>query len=152
MHGRAHEMQSLEQLWIPRGNLGGVSHAARQDTSRSSFNSAKCEVRMTPKITPEQRKALDDRNGEPILVIDTELQQRFVLIADTDDRVRDLFAESNGDGNWTAEKEARRRDLIDRDIGGSITAEERVELAVLDREGNLHYDKIAPRPIEGAPQ
>ena len=105
---------------------------------------------MTPKITPEQRKALDERNGEPILVIDPDLQQRFVLIADTDDRVRDLFAESNGDGNWTAEKEARRRDLIDKDIAGSISVEERVELAVLDREGNLHYDKIAPRPIEGA--
>ena len=105
---------------------------------------------MTPKITAEQRKALDEQNGEPIIVIDPDRQQRFVLIADTDYRVRDLAVDSNGDGEWTEEKEARRCDLIDKDIAGTITIEERAELAVLDRQGNDHYDKIAPRPIEGA--
>ena len=105
---------------------------------------------MIPTITPEQRKTLDEHNGEPIVVLDPDRQQRFVLIADTHDRVRDLFAESNGNGGWTAEKEGRRRDLIDKDIAGTITVEERAELAALDLQGNQHYDKIAPRPIEGA--
>jgi hypothetical protein len=105
---------------------------------------------MIPTISAEQRKALDDQNGEPIFVVDPDRRQRFVLIAETDDRVRDLLAQSNGDGEWTTERELRRRDLIDKDIAGTITPQERVELAVLDRQGNQHYDRIAPRPIEGA--
>ena len=40
--------------------------------------------------------------------------------------------------------------VIDKDIAGTITVEERAELAALDLQGNQHYDKIAPRPIEGA--
>lgn len=53
-------------------------------------------------------------------------------------------------GNWNEEKETRRGELIDKDIQGVITPDERVELAALTREGNQHYDNIAPRPIEGA--
>jgi len=105
---------------------------------------------MIPTLSPEQRKTIDEHNGAPIVVIDPDRHQRFVLIADTDVRVRDLFAESSGNGGWTAEKEARRRDLIDKDIVGTITVEERAELATLDLQGNQHYDRIAPRPIEGA--
>jgi len=102
---------------------------------------------MNPKISPEQRRALDKHGGQPIVVIDPDRQQRFVLIADTDYRVRDLVGDPNGE--WTDEKETRRRDLIDKDIAGTITDDERAELAILDRQGNEHYDRIAPRPIEG---
>ena len=91
---------------------------------RSGFNPQRFSV-LIPTITPEQRKTLDEHNGEPIVVLHPDRQQRFVLIADTHDRVRDLFAESDGNGGWTAEKEARRRDLIDKDIAGTITVEER---------------------------
>jgi hypothetical protein len=105
---------------------------------------------MIPTITPEQRKALDEHSGEPILVVDPDRQQQFVLISHTDDRVRDLFSNSDAGMAWTAEQGARRRDLIDKDIVGTITAAERVELGVLDRLGNAHYDKIAPRPMGGA--
>ena len=54
------------------------------------------------------------------------------------------------DGEWTEEKESRRGQLIDRDIQGTITPAEQVELASLTREGNQHYDSVAPRPIDGA--
>ena len=101
---------------------------------------------MNPKISPEQRRALDEHGGQPIVVVDPERQQRFVLIANTDYRVRDLVGDPNGDGEWTDEKEARRRDLIDKDIAGTITDDEKAELAILDRQGNEHYDRIAPRP------
>jgi hypothetical protein len=105
---------------------------------------------MIPTISPEQRQALDEQNGAPIVVFDPDRRQRFVLISDSDDRVRDLFVASNGDGEWTREKELRRRGLIDKDIAGTITVEERADLALLDRQGNQHYDKSAPRPMEGA--
>lgn len=105
---------------------------------------------MTPKISPEQRRALDEHAGEPIIVVDPDRHQRYILIAETDVRVRDLLGAANGDVAWTSEKEARRRELIDKDITNTITADERVELAMLDQEGNAHYDAVAPRPIEGA--
>ena len=107
---------------------------------------------MTPQISPEQRRALDEQNGEPIVVVDAERHQRFVLIAETDVRVRDLLTDCNGDDKWTDEKEARRRELIDKDIAGTISVDERAELSILDRQGNEHYDQVAPRPIEGARQ
>ena len=72
-----------------------------------------------------------------------------MLIADTDYRVRDLSQNSNGE-EWSEEKEARRRHLIDKAIAGTTTVDERAELAMLDRQGNEHYDRIAPRPLEGA--
>ena len=104
---------------------------------------------MIPKISPEQRRALDEHNGEPVIVEDPDRQQRFVLIAETDHRVRDLAMDSNG-GEWTEEMEARRHHLIDKDIADTITTEERAELAMLDHQGNEHYDRVAPRPLDGA--
>lgn len=93
-------------------------------------------------ITPEQRKAIDEHNGAPIMVVDPDRQQRYVLIAETDERVRDLFADPNPGVEWTAEMEARRRELIDKDIAGSINPAERAELAVLDRKGMmLHWPR-----------
>ncbi|MBW3599647.1 MAG: hypothetical protein KY475_20550 [Planctomycetes bacterium] len=105
---------------------------------------------MTPTISPEQRRALDEGNGQPIFVVDPERQERFVLIAASDARIHGLLRESTGSGRWSEEKEARRRELIDKDIAGVITLEQAAELAILNREGNEHYDKIAPRPMDGA--
>lgn len=52
--------------------------------------------------------------------------------------------------SWSEEGERRRRDLIDKDIQGTITADERVELERLDQLANEHFNEIAPPPIEGA--
>jgi hypothetical protein len=107
---------------------------------------------MTPKLSAEQRQALDEYPGRPITVIDADRGQRFLLIPETDHRVRALLENSNGDETWTDEKEARRRELIDNDIAGTLTPDERTELALLDWQGNSHYDKVAPRPLEGVRQ
>jgi hypothetical protein len=55
---------------------------------------------------------------------------------------------SNGD--WSESAEQRRRDLIDKDIAGTVTADEQAELARLDRRANEHFDRIAPPPMAGA--
>ena len=44
----------------------------------------------------------------------------------------------------------RRCELIDRDIAGTLTAQERVELLDLDRQANNHFDEVAPPPLGGA--
>ena len=54
------------------------------------------------------------------------------------------------DGDWSDELNERRIELIDKDIQGNITTEERVELAELQRKAVAYRDRVAPLPIEGA--
>ncbi len=54
------------------------------------------------------------------------------------------------DGDWSDELNERRIELIDKDIQGNITTEERVELAELQRRAITYRDRVAPLPIEGA--
>lgn len=51
---------------------------------------------------------------------------------------------------WSEEGETRRRALIDKDIAGTITAEELVELERLDQLANEQFDRIAPPPVHAA--
>jgi hypothetical protein len=53
-------------------------------------------------------------------------------------------------GAWSEEGEGRRRMLIDKDIAGTISADELAELARLDQLANEHFDEVAPPPTEGA--
>jgi hypothetical protein len=53
-------------------------------------------------------------------------------------------------GEWNDDKNARRSALIDKEIEGSLTSAERVELEVLQKQAVAHRDRIAPLPIEGA--
>ena len=55
-----------------------------------------------------------------------------------------------GDSKWTQEKDDRRCELIDREIAGTITIQERAELGVLQRQAESHFDSVAPPPLEGA--
>jgi hypothetical protein len=55
-----------------------------------------------------------------------------------------------GEGDWSDELNERRIELIDKDIQGAITIDERVELAELQRRAIAYRDRIAPLPIEGA--
>ena len=55
-------------------------------------------------------------------------------------------------GAWSEECETRRRALIDKDIAGTINADESIELARLDRLANEHFDRVSPPPLEGARQ
>lgn len=106
---------------------------------------------MSPKLTAEQRQAIDEHGGKPVYVVDTDRHQTFVLLSATDyRRVRVILEGDASNGDWTEEKNARRCALIDKDIAGTITDEERVELAKLEWQGNEYYDQVAPPPIDGA--
>jgi hypothetical protein len=58
----------------------------------------------------------------------------------------------NGDAGepWTDEKNARRSELIDREIDGQLTAEEAQELEQLQRAMLQHRRRVAPLPLEDA--
>ncbi len=57
---------------------------------------------------------------------------------------------SSKTGHWTEQKDDRRCQLIDREIGGELTDEERPELDVLQREMLDYRRRVAPLPIEAA--
>ena len=106
---------------------------------------------MSTILTPEQRQAIDEQHGQPVYVVDPDRQQTFVLLSAEDYlRVRPLLQRDTSGDNWTEQMNARRCALIDRDIAGTISDEERIELAELDRQANEHYDRLAPPPIDGA--
>jgi hypothetical protein len=65
-------------------------------------------------------------------------------------RFVDEETRSPDNGDWSVEMDARRTELIDRDISGTLTLAERAELSELDRRANEHFDRVAPLPIEGA--
>lgn len=51
---------------------------------------------------------------------------------------------------WTQTMNARRCALIDKEIDGTLTAAERVELELLQKQAVAYRDRVAPVPIEGA--
>ncbi len=52
--------------------------------------------------------------------------------------------------DWSEESQARRCELIDKEIAGTATVIERQELRELDRLANEYFDTVAPPPLEGA--
>ncbi len=70
-------------------------------------------------------------------------------------RVIELAAEP-GEGprlppmEWSKDKNKRRRDLIDKQIEGTLSAEEWLELDELQDAAMAYRDQRAPLPMEGA--
>ena len=60
-----------------------------------------------------------------------------------------LRRQHEGSDQWSEERNARRCDLIDKEIEGHITEEERSELEILQSEAIEHFDRVAPWPMEG---
>jgi hypothetical protein len=56
----------------------------------------------------------------------------------------------DANGAWSETKNARRCALIDKDIDGKLSAEEAVELNLLQREMLAHRRKVAPLPLAEA--
>jgi hypothetical protein len=54
--------------------------------------------------------------------------------------------------DWSEERNARRCELIDKDIQDEITAAERIELATLTIQFREYRRRLAPLPMEGARQ
>lgn len=57
---------------------------------------------------------------------------------------------SSDPGDWTEQNNGRRCQLIDRQIQGTITAEEDAELDKLQQSFRRYLDSVAPLPLDGA--
>ncbi len=49
---------------------------------------------------------------------------------------------------WTSQDNQRRCDLIDKDLDGRLTPNERIELTTLEGRLDKHIDAITPLPLE----
>jgi hypothetical protein len=67
---------------------------------------------------------------------------------------RMLPANHNGEAaaadDWTDAKNDRRCELVDRQIGGTLTPDEAAELTDLQQQMLRHRDRVAPLPLEYA--
>ncbi len=55
-----------------------------------------------------------------------------------------------GEPEWNEAKTARRYELIDRDLAGTITGDESLELELLQDVLQRHVERTSPLPIEYA--
>jgi hypothetical protein len=85
----------------------------------------------------------DPRNRELYVVIPYDEYQRLLPIL----RMR---PRSNGKRpvNWSDRKNGRRCDLIEREVAGKLTPDERAELERLQDEFYRYRDQVAPLPLE----
>lgn len=105
---------------------------------------------MPPELTEEQRLAFDEHSGQPVLVRDTVRNETFVLLTAADyEKVRNLLDVATDPAAWNDEKNRRRLALIDRRIADQLTTTESLELAVLQRQAEVHFDRVAPPPLQG---
>ena len=124
-------------------------------------------------LTKKQERAVE--NGRPVrlrtdgldcVVIRADLYDRVASLFDIDQpspRAGDLVPvggertpSARKEGGevpiepWRDEEDVRRCELIDKDIEGTITGAERLELKQLQQRFHEYLDTVAPPPIDGA--
>ena len=94
-----------------------------------------------------------DRLAARAAVLDTTVEQLAAPVLDRFARegagVDPHLSPTSGDV-WTPELDRRRCDLIDRDIDGTITPDQRAELAGLQAAMHRWLDAVAPLPLAAA--
>lgn len=81
------------------------------------------------------------------MVVGSDTKKEFVASNVEDDTSTGPSQPTYPGGDWTDEKNARRCELIDRKIEGSLGSKEKVELEYLQEEMLRHRRKVAPLPL-----
>jgi hypothetical protein len=106
---------------------------------------------MVAQSTDEILRELDRTQGGPVQFEDPRTHARYVLIPhEAYRRVRPLLGErqpsSEAPVDWTDRKNDRRLALIQREVAGTITADEREMLERLQDEFYRYREQNAPLP------
>ncbi|MEX0819010.1 MAG: hypothetical protein WD070_05445 [Pirellulaceae bacterium] len=118
---------------------------------------------MAHRLNPELQRALHT-NQDELEVVDPSTNQHYVIVAK--DRWLERVGEHatiaqnehrqarDGDAvnEWTDDKNRRRAELVDRQIAGSLTVDERAELDSLQQQMRVYREKVAPLPLEDTRQ
>lgn len=106
---------------------------------------------MTPSITQQLQKALEEQGGKPVHLFDASGNDAVVVMRAIDfQRVQRLLDDDELEIVWTNELDERRQALIDKKYSQSLTEPERMELALLQRQAERHLDQVASPDLAGA--
>jgi len=107
-------------------------------------------VRQVCDLHGPKKQLIEELLGQPL----AEDEQVYIMVCpgrELDARLRSP-RQSQANSGWTTAKNARRVELIDRQIEGSLSLEERVELDFLQQQFRAFRQQDAPLPIEKARQ
>lgn len=103
---------------------------------------------MLAKLSDDLVQELERIGDEPLFAENPRNHKLYIIIA------KDRFPEGKneesppvGTSNWTEEKNSRRFTLIDKDIAGTLSSTETVELQRLQREIDEYLCHVAPLPF-----
>jgi hypothetical protein len=108
---------------------------------------------MSIELSSDLRQALD-AEGTPLRIVDPHTGSVDVLVSEM---VLEQVHPSHLPGaqrvttngrKWSEEKNRRRCELIDKEIEGTITAEDSIELEALQREMLAYRRRVAPLPLD----
>jgi hypothetical protein len=106
-------------------------------------------VRQVNDIQGDRKQFLEELLGQRL----AENEQVYIMVcaAESTDEARALGTDAaEHRGSWSAAKNERRGELIDRHIQGSIAPEERVELDFLQQQFHEYQGQNWPLPIDKA--
>ena len=108
---------------------------------------------MTLPLSSELQHALHASPHE-LELVDPATNKHYVIVP-KERWLERTAAERPGNGDphadvWTDAKNQRRAELVDRQIAGTLTEEERDELDHLQHQMRAYREKVAPLPIEDA--
>jgi hypothetical protein len=105
---------------------------------------------MTMALSIELADELARNGNRPLTVEDPRTHRQYLIIPANKSTSPQNIPAENGTEGWNQDKNARRFALIDKDIAGTITGEEVVELAKLQQEISAFLSRVAPLPIKEA--
>ncbi|WP_254512735.1 hypothetical protein [Anatilimnocola floriformis] len=102
---------------------------------------------MIARLSDELSQELERNGNIPLRVENPRNHKVYVIVAE------EQFATVPGtasNGTWDEAKNARRFALIDKDIAGTISANEQRELQQLQHEIDEYLRRVAPLPLAEA--
>jgi hypothetical protein len=103
---------------------------------------------MIARLSDELVEELELAGDQPLRVENPRNHKQYVIIAV--ERLSTGSPQANANGAWTEAKNARRFELIDKEIAGTLSTNEAEELGRLSREIDDFLRDIAPLPIHEA--
>ena len=103
---------------------------------------------MIAKLSNDLLLELDRLGNRPLAVEDSRTHRRYWLVADEQSAQRNL-ADTD---EWSDVKNARRFELIDKEIAGTLNSAESSELNSLQSQMDNYLRRVAPLPIAGTRQ
>ncbi|MGI8978959.1 MAG: hypothetical protein ACR2FY_07020 [Pirellulaceae bacterium] len=106
---------------------------------------------MTMVLSNELSEELARNGNRPLAVKDPRTHRMYVIMPADDSSESETVLDQEG-SDWTEAKNARRFALIDKDVTGTISPTEAIELARLQEEVDHFLARVAPLPIAEARQ